>query len=762
MFSPPSERYLDIIIQGLEYYKVSPDYVAWLAKIPCKRRKSPDQFQRFDRQIVANSTSEDGFWFHRNAPILTEPTNELMVLRNRVYHWCGDQTLSTARKIAVEHLFGRNAALAFLRIVYEPRYELIEDPLEIPPDSEQMAWLEDYIIELTGQANWECIGQIENDQVDCLIIGGGLSGLFQANLIRQQFPTWSIAIMEEGNAIGGTWRWNSYPGSRCDIEGWDYCFHHRPTNLNDIDNLSAATPELPNFTERFPSQPEILSYIVDYSTHYELNNLVHFNRTVKRAQWRSNTGKWEVSITVGSQCNGRAPSSYSLHCKYLISAVGCLSTPKLIESNISGHSKFAGQILHTAKWAKETNGAEPKFDGKRVILIGTGSSGVQVATTLAPVVDRLFVVQRTPVYVVPLKNKPWTAKPEDSKAQPLNQEPSTAATQLASPTVVDWPQINSLRSHSIFGVSKQNPTLNLHSPHLSPFERRELFLQAWNTGGLAIYTAFADVFFSSDTNQWICEWIREQIYSIVEDSNTAKQLCPARSLPFGCRRTVVGNEYYQIFNRKNVELVNIGKFNENEVNEGRKEMKNAEDSTADCSAGGIERFEPTGLVVNGRLIEADFVIFATGFHAVTGTICSIDLIGESGQSLDAKWQSLGYPATYTGLMSSDFPNFFVLTGPGSPAILSNMISQIEYQSEFITKLLHFMADRGFHRVWTTKEAEEKWQKTIEDRGKSSLMNGCQSWYKGNWRALPLYHGCDAYCEFMNKLPDRQYEGFCFQ
>jgi cyclohexanone monooxygenase len=399
--------------------------------------------------------------------------------------------------------------------------------------------------------------------------------------------------------------------------------------------------------------------------------------------------------------------------QFLIMATGCISTAQT--PDIDGLSEYRGNTYHTGNWPHE----KVDFTGQRIAVIGTGSSAIQAIPVLAEQAAHVTVFQRTPHYSVPSRNVPMTAEYEQEwkdNYRARRQE---------------------MRYTSSGSMKKPNdvPALSV-----SAKERQAVYQKRWEIGGLAFLGSFADLLTDQAANNTAAEFVREQIRRIVKDPKTAELLAP-KSYPIGTKRLCVDSGYYKTYNRDNVELVDI-------------------------SGGPIERITPTGLVANGREFEFDSIVFATGFDAMTGTLFKVDIRGRDGQALKEKWHA--GPRTYLGLMSEAFPNLFMITGPGSPSVKSNMITSIEQHVDFVTDALLHMREHGFELVEPEREAEDEWVDHVQEAANRTLFPRGKSWYMGAnipgkpRLFMPYIGGVGRYRMICEKIVAEGYKGFRFQ
>ena len=399
--------------------------------------------------------------------------------------------------------------------------------------------------------------------------------------------------------------------------------------------------------------------------------------------------------------------------QYFIMATGCISTTQI--PNIKGLSDYVGNTFHTGDWPHE----EVDFSGQSIAVIGTGSSGIQSIPVLAKQAKKLTVFQRTPNYSIPSQNEPMTKKYERS-----------------------WKDVYSERRKEM-RYSAHGSLKDLNDvPALSVDEdqRQELYTKRWAIGGTGFLGSFNDLLTNADANYTAAEYVRQQIKRVVKDKETAEILCP-RSYPIGTKRICIDTGYFETYNRENVKLVDVSKKP-------------------------IQRLVADGIIVDDQLYAFDSIIFATGFDAMTGSIFNVDIKGRGGLALKEKWNA--GPKTYLGLMSASFPNLFMITGPGSPSVKSNMIMSIEQHVDLVIETLLSMRRKGLSVVEPELEAENKWVDHVQKVANKTLFPQANSWYMGAnipgkpRLFMPYIGGVGAYREICEEIVANNYRGFKFE
>jgi len=493
---------------------------------------------------------------------------------------------------------------------------------------------------------------LPGDRFDAVIVGAGFTGLYMLHVLRQKGFT--ARLVDAASGVGGTWYWNRYPGARCDIESMQYSFQ-----------FSEELQQEWEWTERYASQPEILAYIEHVAERFDLTRDIQFDTRVEAATFNEDTGEWMVETDRGQ----------ALHARYFIMGVGCLSAP--IKPTFEGESDFTGETYQTSIWPKEP----VDFKGKRVGIIGVGSSAIQAGPLIAEEAEHVYIYQRTPNYVVPSQNRPLT--PEEVRDIKSDYK-GFRAKAYAGLTAFLFER----HDQSVFD--------------LSPDERRARFDDYWNIGGLPFLGAFNDILFNDDANQACIDYWRSRIEEIIDDPKLVDLLTPDEE--FGCKRLCSGTGFYEMFNRDNVTLV-------------------------DVRGTGIERFTPTGLRAEGVDYNLDTIIFATGFDAMTGSVTRIRITGKGGQTIQQKWAE--GPKTYLGLMISGFPNMFNMVSAGSPSVLATMVTAAEQHGDWVGECLDHMRETGKTVIEVTPEAEAEWTAEVKRAGDASLRTNCDSWYVGS-------------------------------
>ena len=533
------------------------------------------------------------------------------------------------------------------------------------------------------------VGEVRKlDSVDIAVVGAGFAGLYMLHRARGLGLT--ARVFEAGSDLGGTWFWNRYPGARCDIESveYSYSFDH------DLEQEW-------EWTERYATQPEILRYLNHVADRFDLRGDITFDTRVTAAHF-DDEGKstWQVTTDQGEQITAR----------FVVMATGCLSsanTPSFV-----GIDEFGGRLLHTGQWPHEP----VDLTGKRVAVIGTGSSAIQSIPIIAEQAEQLTVFQRTASYTVPAHNGPLDPVEVASIKQRYD----------------DFRDENRAMTGA-FG--SRLPKGDVAVAAVSEAERIGALEQRWMHGGLPFINAFTDILLDPSSNDLVADFVRDKVRSIVDDPLVADKLAPTTTI--GCKRLCVDTGYYATFNRDNVELIDI----------------NDEP---------IERFTPSGLIAGGVERQFDVIVLATGFDAMTGTLMKIDIRGRDGLALQTKWEA--GPRTYLGLQIAGFPNLFLVTGPGSPSVLTNMVMSIEHHVNWISECIAHLNEHGQQVIEANVKAEDQWVDHVNMVASFTLFPTCNSWYlganiPGKQRVFMPLPGFPGYVDQCNQIVADNYRGF---
>ena len=486
---------------------------------------------------------------------------------------------------------------------------------------------------------------------DVIIIGAGLSGMYQLYRLRELGL--SARVFEAGTGVGGTWYWNRYPGARFDSESYSYGYSFSKELLEEWE-----------WSEHFAGQPETLRYCNYVADKFDLRRDIQFESRVTSAIYQDDTRSWRITLESGARHA----------CRFLITAIGPLSTPTL--PRIEGRDDFRGQSFHTARWPKQ----KVDFTGKRVAVIGTGATGIQTIQTIAGEVGHLTVFQRTANWAAPLHNGKIDAE--------------TQARIKAG-----YPEI--------FARCKETFACFVHTPdprgafEVSEAEREAFYEKLYGERGFGIWQGnFKDILIDRAANATISDFVARKIRERVRDPKVAEMLIP-KNHGFGTRRLPLETFYYEVYNRDNVELVDI------------KETP-------------IERITPEGIRTTDKDYAFDIIIYATGFDAITGSFDKIDFRGAHGARLKEKWTH--GPATYLGLMVDGFPNMMMLMGPHTA--LGNIPRSIEYSVDWVTGLIRFAQAKGLTFLDATPEGTADWTEHVKALGVGLLSNEVDSWMTG--------------------------------
>ena len=525
------------------------------------------------------------------------------------------------------------------------------------------------------------------EQFDAIVIGAGVTGLYQLYCLRNLGM--SVQVFEDGDGVGGTWYWNRYPGARFDSESYSYGYSFSEELLQEWD-----------WKELYSGQPENERYLNYVADKFDLKRHIRFNSRVVSCDFEEERNTWRVTIADG--CQARAP--------FLITAVGLLSAHYI--PDFEGLDSYRGRWCHTGRWPKE--GMD--LAGKRVGVVGTGATAVQLITEIAREVGHLTVFQRTPNYCAPLRNGPISDETQrEIKA--------------------NYPEIFKRCSETAGSF------VHLFDPRsaldVSAEERQEQYERLWQEPGFAKWLSnFYDVMLPGEANEDYAEFVRNKIRERVHDPEVAEMLVP-RDHMFGSKRLPCESGYYEVYNQDNVRLVDVRKAP-------------------------IQRITPTGLQTADAEYELDVIVFATGYDAVTGSLNRIDISGVGGQLLRDKFSN--GPRTYMGIQSNGFPNMFTINA----ASVGNFVRAAEPLVEWVTECIRYVRDNEYVRISPTVEAEDEWVNHVNEEGSKILRSQANSWFVGAnipGKARALLTSPDTAPVMRAKRADvaaRGYEGFLLE
>ena len=533
-----------------------------------------------------------------------------------------------------------------------------------------------------------------SEHYDVVVIGAGVSGMYALHHLRGMGL--SVRVYDGAPTVGGTWWHNRYPGARVDGPSaplYGYTFSKELVQAWD-------------WTETQSSQPEVLSYLEHFADRFDLGRDIQLETWVQGACYDEATQRWTVETDAGLRVSAQ----------FLVCAVGALSAPNL--PDIPGIEAFQGERLHTGAWPD----APVSFAGKRVGVIGTGSSGIQAIPEIAKEADHLTVFQRTPQYTVPARNRPLAS--EELAAVRENWDEVVAGMMEPPPPDAALPMLGAGIGRSAFDET--------------PEQRRALYEELWEQGTLGfVYGNYPELLVNEDVNREVCAFLQEKIREIVHDPETAEKLLPDHF--YGTKRPILDDGYYATYNRGNVRLVDL-----------RQEP--------------IEAMTPTGLRTASGEHPLDMLVFATGFDAISGSMLRLDPKGRGGLSLKEKWTSQFH--NYLGLMVSDFPNLFMIHGPGTPGVLYLMPLGAQLETEWIGNCIRHLREQGLGAVEPTPDAERDWDREVNAIAAKTLFPRTESWYtganiEGKPRQFAVYLGGPAYFHRIAAIADEGYQGFAF-
>jgi cation diffusion facilitator CzcD-associated flavoprotein CzcO len=529
------------------------------------------------------------------------------------------------------------------------------------------------------------------EHFDAIVIGAGIAGLYQ--LYRLRKLGLSVLVFEDAPDVGGTWYWNCYPGARFDSESYSYAYF-----------FSKELFEEWTWSEHFAAQSETLRYMRHVADRFDLRRHIRFNSRVEHCAWNEADKTWSVHAGGGQR----------VRAKYLITAVGVLSATHM--PHLPGIEEFKGQAYHSSRWPQ--GGVNLK--GKRVGVIGTGSTGVQIIQTIADEVDRLVVFQRTPTYCAPLRNAPVTAAEHEAFSSSYD---------------------------ALLERLRGTPGGFIHSPderramEVPENERLAYYEKKWAEPGFGKWLGlYSDSLSDPAANETAAAFVRNKIRQRINDPAVAEKLIP-RNQPFGAKRIPLETHYYEVYNRKNVHLVDI-----------RSEP--------------ISRIYGRGIRTSAAEYELDVIIFATGFDAITGNLVRIDIRGTEGISLADSFKS--GPHSFMGLQVAGFPNLFTISGPLGGFVFCNVPRCLEENIDWITDCIDYMRSHAREVIEPSAEAERLWNETVQEGVRQTLLSGTDSWFNGanipgKARAIQMYvGGLVEFRRLYQEMVSKGYEGFEFR
>jgi len=492
-----------------------------------------------------------------------------------------------------------------------------------------------------------------NPDVDVVVIGAGFSGLYAVHRLHN-VEGLNVLAFEASDTVGGTWNYNRYPGARCDTEGYYYCYSFDRELLQEWE-----------WTGKYPEQAELLAYLEHVASRYDLRRHIRFNTRVAAARYDAPTSRWIITTDAGQTVTAR----------YFVTGVGHLSIARYIPE-IEGMADYAGEWQHSSRWPRE--GID--LTGKRVGVIGTGSSGVQMIPVLAKQAEHVTVFQRTPQYSIPARHE-------------------TATPAFFAEVKRHYDEIWAACRQSAGGFPWQHNGIS--ALEVSEAERLATYERLWQEGGIKFaFGSYKDLSINIAANQTVSDFIRAKISQVVDDPETLASLLPTDH-PFMSRRTIVDTEYFETYNRDNVALVDLRKTP-------------------------VVRMTKRGIETTAGEVGLDLIVFATGFDAVTGPFFNIDIEGRDGLKLTQAWA--GGPQAYLGLQTVGFPNMFMITGPTSAT--GNLPLNAELHVDWIADCIAQLDEAGAESIEPSDQAQQEWMREVARMSERSMISRADSWFNG--------------------------------
>ncbi len=527
-------------------------------------------------------------------------------------------------------------------------------------------------------------------RLDALVIGMGFGGMCMLHSAREMGL--DVHAIEAGDEVGGTWYWNRYPGARCDVMSIDYSYSF----VNELQQEWT-------WSEKFAAQPEIFAYARFVADKLDLRKDVSFGTRAKSVAYDDARRLWVIETEQGQ----------IFEVIYCIMATGPLSIPKGID--IPGRESFEGEIYLSGRWPHH----KVDFSGKKVGIIGTGSTGIQAVPVVAEEAAHLTVFQRTPSFTIPMRNH---------KLSP----------EYMAQVKAHYPRLRTIARSTHTGGVRPVSTRPMFS--VTRDETQRLLEDGWNEGGQAIFGLFSDLLYDQETNDVVAEFVRGKIKEVVKDAHTAEVLTP-HGYPIFSRRPCLDTNYYETFNRDNVTLV-------------------------DCINEPILEITEKGIRTGEREIPLDIIIGATGYDGLTGAMMAVDIKGRGGRSLREKWA--GGARSYLGLMMEGFPNLFMIAGANGPSALANFVILNEENADWIIRCIKYLRLHDYASIEPTAAAEEEYMTLLTEIAARSLIPKAESWYvganiPGKARFFPIFAGgFSKYVEMCKDAASKDYAGFVLE
>jgi cation diffusion facilitator CzcD-associated flavoprotein CzcO len=528
-------------------------------------------------------------------------------------------------------------------------------------------------------------GATEHREV--IVVGAGFGGIYAIHRFRNQGL--DVLCLEAAPDVGGVWYHNAYPGARCDLLSIDYSF-----------SFSEELQREWTWSQRYSPQTEILAYLRHVTDRFDLRRSMVFDTRVTGMTYDDGTNRWTLSTNSGK----------TYICRYVVLATGPLSAPK--EPDFPGYRDFKGELFQASRWPHRPI----SFEGKRVAVIGTGSTGVQAITEIAKTAGHLEVFQRTPAFSAPAHNRPIDPK----ELAALKARYPEYRREMKSGFLGAW----------IYASGK-------NAADLTPEEQRAILDDFWKTGGTGYVSAFNDVLFNEEANKVVADYVRERIAELIKDPVLREKLTP-RDYPIGTRRPCCDSGYFESFNRDNVSLVDLRETP-------------------------IIRFVEKGIECTDGLHELDMIIVALGFDALTGAATAIDPVNGKGEHLNEAWKD--GPRSYLGYGVAGFPNLFFVNGPLGLSAVGNVPLVAEHDVDWIGDCIGWLKANGKSRFEVTPEPQEAWSQEVAAIGARSLFMKAPSWFTGGnipgkKRGMLVYlGGMSNFAARCKEVAEKGYEGF---
>lgn len=528
---------------------------------------------------------------------------------------------------------------------------------------------------------------------DAVVVGAGFSGLYMLHKLKE--ANMNAIVIEAAEDVGGVWYWNRYPGARCDSEAYHYNF-----------TFSEQLYKNWKWSAKYVEQQEILDYLRYVAESLNLRGNIKFSTRVESTSYQEDESLWEIALSSGER----------LQTKYFITGVGNISAT--FTPDINGLYDFKGETYHTGNWPKEES---ISFKGKKVGVIGTGSSGVQCIPKIAKEAEELVVFQRTPNYIIPANNYEFTEKEQkEYKERYFEIRNGIRNSEGGTP-------------YRKYGKSALEE---------SEIEQKKRLEDAWERGGIfPMNNSYYDILTNEESNKVVAEFVKSKMKKKIRKDELLDVLMPSHY--YNAKRTITDTDYFETLNMEHVKVFDVSKDP-------------------------IKKVEANGISTTNSFVDLDCIVFATGYDGITGNLFKFEINGKNGRKLIDKWENGNSTKTYLGLTTNGFPNLFFITGPQSPAVLTNIPATIERNVEWIMNCINFIEKNKYFEIENLVESEERWTELCNKLSKDTLYTKTKSWYvgsniEGKANNVQIFlGGLKRYSDICEGVERENYKGFKFK